>query len=396
MKILVANLGSTSFKFRLFDLSNETQLARGGMDRIGQEQSRCSIDTGKQRAEFTQSIPDHKTAMQICLAGLTDPQTGCLQSVEEVKAVGFKAVFAGHLSGVRRVNDELLAVMDDLAEVAPAHNPPYTRAMRELKAAFPQLPLVVALETGFHDTIPLANRVYAVPDAWRTSYGIQRWGFHGASHRFVSGRCAELMGRSDLRVVTCHLGGSSSLCASRDGKSQATTMGMSPQTGLPQNNRVGDFDTFAMPYLMRKTGKSLTELLQEMSSQGGLLGLSGLSGDLRDLEEAAAKGHAGAQLALDMFISNIRQYLGAYFAVLGGVDAVVFTGGIGENSDFIRAGVCRNLEWAGLHLDDALNQTGPAERTVSTAQSPVKIWLIPTNEELVVARQTAALLASEV
>lgn len=392
MKILVANLGSTSFKYRLFDLEDETQLARGGIDRIGGEESFCFVEIGDAREELQQHIPDHAAAVQICLDQLTNSKTGCLGSVSEVSAIGFKAVFAGKLSGVRLVNEELLTEMESLADVAPAHNPPYARAMRELAAAFPDMPLVAALETGFHDTIPLENRAYAVPNDWRTDLSVQKWGFHGASHRYISGRIAELTGRNDMKVVSCHLGGSNSLCASDSGKSIANSLGMSPQTGLPHNNRVGDFDPFALPILIRKTGKSLEQLLDDLANKSGLLGVSGLSGDVRDLEDAASKGHEGAQLALGVFVSSIRQYLGGYAGLLGGLDAVVFTGGIGENSIHIRQEACRNFAWAGLKLDDERNQSGSEERNISADDSSVEVWVVPTNEELVVARQSAELL----
>lgn len=390
MKVLVANLGSTSFKYRLFDMSDESQLARGGIDRIGQPASACFVEIGGRREETTQPVSDHAAAVRMCLDQLTHPEYGCLKSVSEVAAIGFKAVFAGNLSGVRIVTDELLAKMEDLADIAPAHNPMYAKAMRQLRSAFPEIPLVAALETAFHDTIPPENRLYAIPYEWSEEYEIQRWGFHGASHRYLNTRIAQVMKRDDLRVITCHLGGSNSLCAARGGKSLANSLGMSPQTGLPHNNRVGDFDPFALPIILRKSGKTLAQVLEELSSKGGLLGVSGLSGDARDLEEAAAKGHVRAKLALDVFIASIRQYLGAYLTILGGADAIVFSGGIGENSSLIRSGVCRNMSWAGIELDEAKNTSVArgSEAKISTDSSKTQIWVLPTNEEIVVARQS--------
>jgi acetate kinase len=390
MKVLVANLGSTSFKYRLYDLPSEAQLARGGIDRIGQSASACFVEIHGKRQESTLPVGDHAAAVGMCLDQLTNPDHGCLKSVSEVAAIGFKAVFAGNLSGVRVVDDALLQKMEDLSDIAPAHNPMYAKAMRQLRAAFPQIPLVAALETAFHDTIPAANRLYAIPYEWSQDLEIKRWGYHGASHRFLNTRMAQLLKRDDLRIITCHLGGSNSLCAARAGKSQATSMGMSPQTGLLHNNRVGDFDPYALPILLRKTGKSLEQILEDLSSKGGLLGLSGLSQDARDIEEAAAKGHVRAQLALDVFIASIRQYLGSYLTVLGGADAIVFSAGIGENSSIIRAGVCQNMEWAGIELDKAKNESLPrgSESRISTDSSRVEVWVVPTNEEIVVARQT--------
>jgi len=398
MKVLVANLGSTSFKYRLFDLPSEKQLARGGIDRIGQAASNCFVEIesadGAHREESKTRVADHAEAVRICLGQLTNPEWGCMKSVAEVAAIGFKAVFAGRLSGVRLVDENLLTTMEALADVAPAHNPPYARAMRELKQAFPEIPLVAALETGFHETVAEENRIYAVPHEWKTEHEVQRWGFHGASHRYIAGRIGEILGRDNLRVISCHLGGSNSLCAIRGGKSLCTSMGMSPQTGLPHNNRVGDFDPFALPVLMKKTGKSLDTLLEELAEKSGLLGISGLSGDVRDLEEAAAKGHARADLALNTFVAAIRHFVGAYLVLLGGADAIVFTGGIGENSRRVRSGVCRDMEWAGLHLDAERNEQARGEARISSDDSRIEVWIVPTNEELVVARQAAELIGN--
>lgn len=390
MKVLVANLGSTSFKYRLFDLSNEAQLAKGAIDRIGQSGalSSCSIQIGSYKADSIQAVPDHAAAVGICLEQLTDADHGCLKSVNEVGGIGFKAVFAGDLSGVRIVDEALLQKMEDLSDIAPAHNPPYVRAMRQLQQAFPQIPLVAALETGFHETIPFEHRAYAVPYKWYTDYEIRRWGFHGASHRFIAGRVAQILGRNDLRVISCHLGGSASICAIRNGKSFATSMGMSPQGGLPNNNRVGDFDAYAIPVVMKRTGLTFEQVLTEMSSKGGLLGISGLSGDCRDLEEASAQGHDRAEKALKLFEASIRSCIGSYMALLGGADAIVFTGGIGENSERIRMNVCRDMQWAGIDLCSAKNAGVKGEACLSKDTSRVQVWTVPTNEEIVVARQT--------
>lgn len=394
MIVLVANLGSTSFKYRLFDVSNETELARGGIDRIGEAVSNCSVAIGEYRNSAELNIPDHAAAVKICLDQLTDAQNGCLKSVDEVAGIGFKAVFAGSLSGVRKVDDALLEKMEALADIAPAHNPPYVKAMRQLQSAFPQIPLVAALETGFHETIPFEHRAYAVPYEWYTDHEIRRWGFHGASHRYIAGRTAELIGRQDLKIISCHLGGSASVCAISGGKSKAASMGMSPQGGLPHNNRVGDFDAYAIPVIMKATGLSFEEVLAEMSSKGGLLGISGVSGDCRDLEDTAMDGHERAILALKMFEASIRSYIGSYMALLGGVDVVVFTGGIGENSQRIRSNSCRNMEWAGLKVDVSKNLAAQRDQEVciSSDNSRVQAWIIPTNEELVVARQTAEVI----
>ncbi len=394
MKVLVANLGSTSFKYRLFDMDDpaEPVLARGAIERIGSPSARVVTKSSRGEREQVAPIADHGEAVRLCLDQLTDPEIGVLADASEVSAIGFKAVHARNLTGVHVVDDAVLAAMEAFADVAPAHNPPYTRAMRMLRERFPQLPLVAAFETGFHRTIPEANQRYAIPDAWATELGVRRWGFHGASHRYISWRMPELMGRQDIKVISCHLGGSSSLCAIRNGESVGCSLGMSPQSGLPHNNRVGDFDVFALPVILRETGKSLEEVLDILANQSGLEGVGGSGCDLRDIEAAASAGNAQAQLAIDQFVGSIRHYLGAFLVELGGADAIVFTGGIGENSSVIRLGVCRDLGWFGIELDPTLNASGPVERVVSTPGSRVQVWTVPTNEEIVVARQSREVL----
>jgi acetate kinase len=392
MKILVANLGSTSFKYRLFDMGDERQLARGGIERIGSAESRCQVWIGDYHADETLHVPDHAAAVRKCLEQLTQTEHGCLSREGEVAAIGFKAVHGGRLSGVQRVTPDVLDAMAEMNSVAPAHNPPYIHAMRLLSEKLPEIPLVAAFETGFHATIPARLRYYAIPKPWSDDLQIKRWGFHGASHRYIAGRMAELYGRSDLRVISCHLGGSSSLCAIRNGQSVATSMGMSPQSGLPHNNRVGDFDPFALPLIMRATGQTLEQTLATLSHQGGLLGISGMSGDIRDLEAAARRGQQDAQLALDVYVSEIRRHLGGMLVELGGAEVVVFTGGIGENGHGIRAAVCRDLQELGIELDAEANARAAGEMDIALRHSRTRIWVVPTNEEIIVARQTQALL----
>ena len=287
--------------------------------------------------------------------------------------------------------------MTEMNQMAPAHNPPYIAAMRQLSERFPSLPLVAAFETGFHATIAEASRHYGIPKAWSDELNVKRWGFHGASHRFIAGRINELSKKpKPLRTISMHLGGSASICAIKNGKSVATTMGMTPQTGLPHNNRVGDFDAFAIPLIMKRLGKTLEEVLDDLSSKSGLLGMSGgVSKDCRDLEVAAAEGNQDAQLALDMFVAEIRRHASGMLFELGGLDALVFTAGIGENGASIRSGVCRDLKEFGIELDESLNESvkgGKGECQLQTSESTVEIWVVPTNEEIVVARQTKELL----
>ena len=397
MKILVANLGSTSFKYRLYDLEGraENLLARGSVERIGSPDARVAIRSPKGDVDLVEPVADHAAALGICLNQLTDPVVGIIADSAEVAAIGFKAVHAGDLAGVYRVDEDVLEAMEAYAPVAPAHNPPYIRAMRELAERFPRLPLIASFETGFHATIAEPLKRYAVPDHWATEFGVRRWGFHGASHRYIAGRMAELLGRDDLKVISCHLGGSSSICAIRAGRSVATSMGMSPQSGLPQNNRVGDLDVFALPALMARTGQTLDQVLDELANRSGLEGLGGAGRDLRDIEAAAGSGDARAELALEVYIASARHYLGAYLLELDGADAIVFTGGIGENSARIRSGVLEALDWFGIALDPGRNASARGEETLlSPPGSSVQVWTVPTNEELVVARQARDLLES--
>jgi acetate kinase len=393
MKILVANLGSTSFKYRLFDMSDERQLARGGIERIGAKESPVFVEVGGRRRDLTAAVPDHAVAVRQCLEQLTDPAEGCLRDAAEVAAIGFKAVHGGRISGVQRVTPDVLVAMEEMNQVAPAHNPPYIRAMRLLAERLPEIPLVAAFETGFHATAPEYIKHYPVPYEWAERFHVKRWGFHGASHRYIANRIADILGREDLAVVSCHLGGSNSLCGIRGRTSVATTMGMSPQSGLPHNNRVGDFDPFALPIIMKATGKSLDEVLHDLAEKSGLLGLSGVSGDIRDLEEAAAAGHARARLALDVFAAEIRRHLGGLLAELNGADVIVFTGGIGENARHVRSAVLGQLDRLGVRLDPARNAAARGECRISTDDSPTQLWIVPTNEELIVARQSCQLLS---
>lgn len=406
MKVLVANLGSTSFKYRLFDMAaagptatvhaGATQLARGGVERIGSELSPCSVEIGDHKSQLEMQVPHHGIAVRACIQQLTDPEQGCLSRPDEIAAIGFKAVHGGRLQGVFRITPEVLEAMDEVSSVAPAHNPPYLAAMRQLAETVPDIPLVAAFETDFHKTIPEARHRYALPKQWADALPVRKWGFHGASHRYIALRTAELLERADARVISCHLGGSSSLCAIQNGASVATSMGMSPQSGLPQNNRVGDLDPFCLPMLMEHSGQSLEEVLDTLANQGGLLGLSGgISGDMRDLEQAADEGQADAQLALDVYIAEVRRQLGGMLVALGGCDALVFTGGIGENGVRIRSAICQGLEQLGFALDAQRNAASRAEEVRIDSGQGAQIWIVPTNEELVVARQTVAVIQAE-
>jgi len=368
MRVLVANLGSTSFKYKLLDMSRDgQQIARGGYERIGQSGSPYAT---------------HGDVIDVILKEIG----------RAPDAIGFKAVHGGPISGAVRVTDEVIAIQEQFADVAPAHNPPYIAAMKAFRQKLPEVPQVAAFETAFHQTIPLARQVYAIPHEWTEDLGIRRYGFHGASHRYIATRVAELLGpEKSKRIISCHLGGSCSICAIENGKSVANSFGMTAQSGVPHNNRVGDFDTFALLKLL-KQGLKLEEIFQRLGKGGGMLGLSGVSPDMRDIEKAAEKGDARAKLAIDAFVESIRHFVGSYLVVLGGCDVLVFTGGIGENGVGIRQAVCRNLDFAGIRLDSQRNEMRGSEIKISADSSPCQIWIVPTNEELIVARQTVEAL----
>jgi acetate kinase len=370
MMILVANLGSTSFKFKLLDMGrNGSEVARGSYERIGQADS---------------PHRSHGDVIDVILKEL--PQ--------KPDAIGFKAVHGGPISGAVRVTDEVIETMAQFADVAPAHNPPYIAAMKAFAEKLPETPQVAAFETAFHQTIPLSRQVYAIPHEWTEELGIRRYGFHGASHRYIATRVPELVGKEDSRrIISCHLGGSCSICAIENGKSLANSFGMTAQSGVPHNNRVGDFDTFALMKLTTQ-GMGLEEIFRRLSREGGMLGLSGVSPDMRDIEREASAGNERAALAVEAFVESVRHYIGAYLVVLGGCDVLAFTGGIGENGVKIRESICRNLEWAGIELDEQKNQVRGKETKISRVESRAEVWIVPTNEELIVARQTAAVLSA--
>jgi acetate kinase len=380
MIILVANIGSTSFKFRLFDMNGERELARGGVERIGSDNA--AVKVGGQT--WSGPIKDHGGAIDHCLKLLPDPNI-------KLDAIGFKAVHGGPISGAVRVDDEVIRTMTEFADIAPAHNPPYIAAMKAFAAKLPSVPQVAAFETAFHQTIPASRTTYGVPWEW-TQAGVRRYGFHGASHRYIAVRSAELLKRNDLRVISCHVGGSSSVCAIQNGKSVANSFSSTPQSGLPHNNRVGDFDPYVLLKALPKFGLTFEQALQKMAKEGGLLGIGGAGNDHRDVEKAAAAGNQRAQLALDVLVESVRHYIGAYLAVLNGADLIVFTGGIGENAADFRRDVCSRMDYAGIKLDLSRNNVRGQETTISADDSKVRIMIIPTNEELIVARQAKEVL----
>lgn len=370
MNVLVANIGSTSFKYRLFRMPDETVLAQGAAERIGQ--------TG---SEFS----DYRSAIASCLEKICGKGRP-LASLSELSAIGFKAVHAGPLTGAQIVNDQVLAAMEEFSFLAPEHNPPYIAAMRSFQAELPQVQMVALFETAFYEALDKATTTYAVPYEWCELYGIRRYGFHGASHRFASEWVQKELGRKDLRHISCHLGGSSSVAAIRSGVAIDTSFGMSPQSGLPQGRRVGDIDAFAVLFMMKRLGIGVDEMASLLAGHSGLAGASGTSGDVRDLANESESGNERARLALEVFVHSIRHYLGAFLVELGGLDVLTFSGGIGENSVEVRKAVCGGLGAFGIEFDEARNQAAQRGATISTSQSSCQVLVVPTNEEIVVAR----------
>jgi acetate kinase len=386
VKILVANLGSTSLKWRLFDCAadQERLLHKGGFERVA----------------------DYAVAIEDCLAALKG--AGLIQTETDLAAVGFKTVLAQGVTGCVRLDEGVVKAMEAANAIAPAHNPPYITGIRLFAKRMPKTPLIGLFETAFYQFAPEAALRYAVPESWH-DLGVRRWGFHGASHKFIAERSAELLGREDvagrarrlyvdgggapvrspdLRVISCHLGGSSSISGILNGVAIGNSLGMSPQSGLPQNNRVGDLDAFALPFVMRAAGISLEEAESILCRESGLKGLSGGFNDVRDIQAQADQGNRRARLALDVFTHQARHWIGSYFLQLNGADALVFTAGIGENRAGLRRAICANLDQLGIVLDPKLNETArPGESVISAPESRTKIMVIPTNEELVIARE---------
>ena len=390
-KIFIMNLGTTSFKFKLYLFSPEQQqvLASGEIESVGAEQSAYVLDLGTAgNAAGNAPIPDHGAGFTFCVNALQE--NGILTDLNDLDAVSYKAVHGGSLSGTQLVDDALLAEMERVTPLAPAHNPIYLRAMKDIRSRYPGLKQIARFETSFHGTIPDCRTTYGVPYHWREELGIRKYGFHGSSHEYIAGKVREL-NPGARKVISCHLGGSSSICAIKDGRSIATTMGATPQSGLFNNNRVGDFEAFCLPMLMERYEGSLEKVLKILSSQSGLLGLSGVSNDLRLVMQAMDDGDARAKLAVETLVDNIVGYIGMYIAYLGGLDALVFTGGIGLHSDRIRQMVCARFDYLGLELDAEKNTAANTE-LVSSARSSVQVYRIKTDEEIVVARNVYDLL----
>ena len=392
MKILICNVGSTSLKYQLFNMDGEQVLAAGGAERVGTEKSLFYHKDPGNGTELRQEIPfpSHREAICTMLENLLN---GCIDSLDDISCVGFKVVHAKGVTGVQYLTEEVLRAMADFNSVAPAHNPPYIAAIRQFKQLMPDTPMIGSFETAFHANMPPEAYLYPISLELSKQHAIRRYGFHGASLEYLSTWTAEKMGRKDLKLVCCHLGGSGSLCAVKNGISIDTTMGMGLQCGVLQNNRIGDMDPYIIFHLVEECGMELSEVKTMLQSKSGLLGMSGgLSNDLRDIQQAADEGNEDCKNAVKAYAYGIKKYIGAYAAAMGGVDAIVFGGGIGRNSDTIRAMALEGLEFLGVELDDYKNYKARGGDDISKDSAKARVFVVDTNEEIVVARKAKALL----
>jgi len=390
MKILIANPGSTSYKCKLYDMSTMSIMFQAGIERIGDEQARYTYQIiGKAPVSAEPPIPDYHTAVNLTLQNLEE-----IIPIKELAAVGFKTVHAKGVSGCLRLTEEVIGAMKEYMSLAPVHTQVYLTAISVFQRILKNTPLIGLFETAFHTQIPPEAYLYGIPYELAEKYGIRKYGFHGASHRYVSERSKELYAgeKEEWKVISCHLGGSSSVCAVNNGHSIDTSMGMSPQSGLLNANRVGDIDAYALLYLMEKENLSIDGVRELLMSRGGVYGISGVSGDLRDIESLMAQGNDRATLAFKTYAYYVKRYIGEYMAVLNRADCIVFTAGAGQNSPLLRKQILSRLENLGIILDEDRNKANPSEGLISTKDSPVKIAVIPTNEELVVAQEVEKFL----
>ena len=388
MKILVSNVGSTSLKFKLYDMPEEKVLCTAKVERVGSCDNAIfsyrNEQTGDGFSADKLCVESYTAGIRMFLEKMTDGKLGVVASVNEIEAVGFKTVLSKGYYGVHFLTEEVLQGMRDYLYIAPAHNAPYLEAIEQFKMILPDVAMVGVFETAFHVTVPKERRIYALPYEWYEEYGIQRMGYHGASHSYIAEE-APKYGKAE-RIISCHLGGSCSLCAVLNGESVDTSFGFSLQTGIPHANRCGDIDPYIVPFLLNQ-GMSEDEVMKGLSKNGGLLGVSGVSNDLRLVQQAAEAGNERAQLAIDIFVNAIIRYIGMFYAELGGLDSLVFTGGIGENSVMLRQRVCSELKHLGIVLDEEKNRER-REGDISAEDSKVRVLVIPANEELGIARKT--------
>lgn len=396
MKILVINCGSSSLKYQLIDMEDKKVLAKGLAERIGIEGGRVKYEAaGKDEIVIEEMLADHKAALKIVLDSLQHAEYGAVKSLDEIDAVGHRVVHGGEAFAESVIiDDKVMKAINDNVEIAPLHNPPNIIGIEACKEIMGDIPMVAVFDTAFHQTIPALNYIYALPYEYYEKYKVRRYGFHGTSHQYITGRAAEMLGKDldDVNLITCHLGNGSSISAVVGGKCYDTTMGFTPLEGLAMGTRTGDMDPAIVPFIMDKENLSTEEMSNVMNKKSGVLGISGVSSDFRDLEEAAEKGNDRAQLALDIFENRVRKFIGAYLTEMDHCDGIIFTAGVGENSISTRERVIDGLASLGIKIDRDKNDMRGKEAVISADDSSIPVLVIPTNEELKIAMETAKLV----
>ena len=396
MKILVLNCGSSSIKYKLYNMDDESVLAQGGVERIGLDEAflKLTLPNGEKKT-LMHDMPDHKEGVNFVFQTLLSPEYGAIKSLDEIDAVGHRIVQGGDLFEKSCLVDKSVEDgIESLCDLAPVHNAGHLKGIRAVNHLMPTVPQVTVFDNAFHSTMPDYAYLYAVPYELYEKYHVRRYGFHGTSHRYVSHRVAEILGKDikDLKIITCHIGNGASVAAIKDGKVMDTSMGLTPLAGVMMGSRSGDIDASAVTYIMEKLGKKPQEMADYLNKESGVLGISGISSDMRDVENAAKEGNEKAILALKMYDYRIKKYIGAYAAAMGGVDVIVFTAGVGENQVSMRADSCEGLEFLGIKIDQDKNNVRGKEAEISTDDSKVKVWVVPTDEEIVIARDTMNLV----
>ena len=396
MKILVLNCGSSSIKYKLYDMNDMSVLAAGGVERIGLDEAfiKVTLPDGEKK-KIMHDMPDHKEGVNFVFKCLLDPEIGAIKSLDEIDAVGHRIVQGGdkYCDSII-VDKQVEAGIEELCDLAPVHNAGHLRGIRAVDALMPETPQVCVFDNAFHSTMPDYAYLYAIPYDLYTKYHVRRYGFHGTSHRYVSQRVCEYLGRDikTQRIITCHIGNGASISAVKFGKCVDTSMGLTPLAGLMMGSRSGDIDPSAVTYLMEKLGKQPQEMADYLNKESGVMGITGISSDMREIESAAAEGNERAQLALNMYNYRIKKYIGAYAAAMGGVDIIVWTAGVGENQTGTRIDACSDLEFLGIKIDPEANKVRGKEAIISTPDSKVTVCVIPTDEESVIARDTMKLV----
>ena len=399
MKILVLNCGSSSIKYKLYNMDDESVLAQGGVERIGLDNAflKLTLPNGEKKI-LMHDMPDHKEGVNFVFQTLLNEEYGAIKSLDEIDAVGHRIVQGGDLFEKScLVNEGVEAGIESLCDLAPVHNAGHLKGIRAVDHLMPQVPQVTVFDNAFHSTMPPHAYLYAVPYELYEKYHVRRYGFHGTSHRYVSHRVAELMGKDikDLKIITCHIGNGASVAAIKDGKVIDTSMGLTPLAGVMMGSRSGDIDASAVTYIMDKLHLQPQEMADFLNKKSGVLGITGISSDMRDIEEASRNGNERAQLALRMYNYRIKKYIGSYAAAMGGVDVIVWTAGVGENQISTRLEACSGLEFLGVKMDAEANNCRGQEKLISAPDSKVQVWVVPTDEEIVIARDTMEIVLNQ-